>query len=313
MCIRDRISWEFNEYTLASNDSAFIQVTNNGPEIDSWEIEPDLPDGLSILNNGSIAGTPTHNTDWIEYTIWANNTGGSVGLLLWIVVHDLRADQEELLRGMGETNWGGWPSPILPIGEWAFPIGFTQEGYGSTIPVISGSHVGRGKMLGYGHESWVDGAGEAETEFSLRAVEWVCGENADVGLAYGAGFDDFEDELQAEGHTVHLSVTPADLSGIDCLLDEFWNGHDDQDNQNLIDFMLDGGGLIMGGHAWYWSYSNSDVAHNYPGNKIAKTTGLFISHAWGYNDVDLSDMPHELTRPHAAIEAIRADRIDNTA
>ncbi|MFL2499132.1 MAG: M60 family metallopeptidase, partial [Candidatus Thalassarchaeum sp.] len=145
----------------------------------------------------------------------------------------------------------------------------------------------------------------------LRAVEWVCGENADVGLAYGAGFDDFEDELQAEGHTVHLSVTPADLSGIDCLLDEFWNGHDDQDNQNLIDFMLDGGGLIMGGHAWYWSYSNSDVAHNYPGNKIAKTTGLFISHAWGYNDVDLSDMPHELTRPHAAIEAIRADRIDN--
>ena len=307
----DLISWEFNEYTLASNDSAFIQVTNNGPEIDSWEIEPDLPDGLSILNNGSIAGTPTHNTDWIEYTIWANNTGGSVGLLLWIVVHDLRADQEELLRGMGETNWGGWPSPILPIGEWAFPIGFTQEGYGSTIPVISGSHVGRGKMLGYGHESWVDGAGEAETEFSLRAVEWVCGENADVGLAYGAGFDDFEDELQAEGHTVHLSVTPADLSGIDCLLDEFWNGHDDQDNQNLIDFMLEGGGLIMGGHAWYWSYSNSDVAHNYPGNKIAKTTGLFISHAWGYNDVDLSDIPHELARPHAAIEAIRADRIDN--
>jgi len=212
---------------------------------------------------------------------------------------------------MGETNWGGWPSPILPIGEWAFPIGFTQEGYGSTIPVISASHVGRGKMLGYGHESWVDGAGEAETEFSLRAVEWACGENADVGLAYGAGFDDFEDELQAEGHTVHLSVTPSDLSGLDCLLDEFWNGHDDQDNQNLVDFVLEGGGLIMGGHAWYWSYSNSDVAHNYPGNKIAKTTGLFVSHAWGYNDVDLSNMPHELSRPHAAIEAIRADRIDN--
>ena len=67
----------------------------------------------------------------------------------------------------------------------------------------------------------------------------------------------------------------------------------------------------MGGHAWYWSYSNSDVAHNYPGNKIAKTSGLFVSHAWGYNNVDLSNIPHELARPHAAIEAIRADRIDN--
>ena len=106
-------------------------------------------------------------------------------------------------------------------------------------------------------------------------------------------------------------MAPGDLSGLDCLLDEFWNGHDDQDNQNLVDFMLDGGGLIMGGHAWYWSYSNTDLAHNYPGNKIAKTSGLFVSDAWGYNNVDLSDMPHELSTPNEAIKAIRGDRIDN--
>ena len=307
----DAISWPGLEFALEANESILIPATNDGPDIDTWEVSPALPSGLILLSNGSITGTPDERTGWIEYTIWANNTGGAAGLNLWIAVHDLAADQSDLLRGMGQTNWGGWPSPVLPIGQWAFPGGFAEEGYGSTIPVISGSHVGRGKMLGYGHESWVDGAGVKETEFSLRAVEWVCGENADVGLAYGAGYDDFEDELQGEGHTVHLSVTPADLSGIDCLLDEFWNGHDDQDNLNLIDFMLDGGGLIMGGHAWYWSYSNSDVSHNYPGNKIAKTTGLFVSHAWGYNTVDFRVVPHELTRPQAAIEAIRADRIDN--
>ena len=307
----DLISWENNEYILESNQSFFIQANNDGPEIESWEIEPQLPDGLYLLDNGSIFGSPTHNTNWIEYTIWANNSGGSVGLNLWIVVHDLRADQEELLRGMGQTNWGGWPSPILPIGEWSFPVGFAEGGYTDSIPVISASHVGRGKMLGYGHESWVDGAGVEQTEFSLRAVEWVCGENANVGLAYGAGFEDFEDELQAEGHTVHLSVTPADLTGIDCLLDEFWNGHDDQDNLNLINFMLAGGGLIMGGHAWYWSYSNSDVAHNYPGNKIAKTTGLIVSQAWGYNNVNLTETPHPLARPQSAIQAIYDDRINN--
>ena len=307
----DLISWENNEYILESNQSVFIQANNDGPEIESWVIEPQLPDGLTLLDNGSIFGTPTHNSNWIEYTIWANNSGGSVGLNLWIVVHDLRADQEELLRGMGQTNWGGWPSPILPIGEWSFPVGFAEGGYTDSIPVISASHVGRGKMLGYGHESWVDGAGIEETEFSLRAVEWVCGENANVGLAYGAGFEDFEDELQAEGHTVHLSVTPADITGIDCLLDEFWNGHDDQDNLNLINFMLAGGGLIMGGHAWYWSYSNSDVAHNYPGNKIAKTTGLFVSQAWGDNSVNLTETPHPLARPQSAIQAIYDDRINN--
>ena len=32
------------------------------------------------------------------------------------------------------------------------------------------------------------------------------------------------------------------------------------------------GGLVLGGHAWYWAYSNTDASHNYPGNKIAPTT-----------------------------------------
>ena len=186
-----------------------------------------------------------------------------------------------------------------------------RGGYTSQIPVISASHVGKGKMLGYGHESWVYGSGGVEeTAFSLGGVEWVCGKNADVGLAYGAGFEGFQDELESEGHTVHLSVSPDNLSGIDCLLDEFWNGHDDDDNSAIVSFLQDGGGLVMGGHAWYWSYSNTDVSHNYPGNKIAKTTGLFVSNAWGYNEVDMTDPPHELSRPRAAIEAIRADRID---
>ena len=306
----DGISWPSGQFALRSNQSAHIPVTNYGPDIETWEILPELPMGLTLHSEG-ISGTPTERTDWIQYTIWANNSGGSSEQILWIAIHDLRADQSDLLKGIGETNWGGWPSPILPVGEFAFPIGFAEGGYGSKIPVISASHVGRGKILGYGHESWVDGHGEEETEFSLRAVEWACGANADVGLAYGAGFDDFKDELQEEGHTVHLSVAPGDLSGLDCLLDEFWNGHDDQDNQNLVDFMLDGGGLIMGGHAWYWSYSNTDLAHNYPGNKIAKTSGLFVSDAWGYNNVDLSDMPHELSTPNEAIKAIRGDRIDN--
>jgi len=299
----DEIYWSESEYVLSSNTSVLIPVTNNGPYIDTWEVSPSLPSGLIILDNGTISGIPDSRTDWNEYTIWANNTGGAVGLSIWIVVHDLRADQNDLLRGMSEADFGGWPSPILPIGEWAFPVAFESSG----IPVVSASHVGKGKILGYGHESWVD---YTNHPFSLRAVEWVCGENAEVGLAYGAGFDDFENKLQDAGHNVHLSVTPSDLTGIDCLLDEFWNGHDDNDNTALVDFMNSGGGVIMGGHAWYWSYSNTDVAHNYPGNKIAKSTGLFVSSDWGYNDVYFQNIPHEYSTISNAIAAVLADRID---
>lgn len=299
----DEIFWLESEYIFSSNKTITIPVTNNGPEIESWEVSPPLPSGLQLLDNGTIYGIPDSRTEPKEYTIWANNSGGSAGLNIWITIHDLRADQNELLRGMNEADFGGWPSPILPIGKWSFPVAFESSG----IPVVSASHVGKGKMLGYGHESWVDNTNHP---FSLRAVDWVCGENAEVGLAYGAGFDDFEEKLREQGHNVHLSVTPTDLTGIDCLIDEFWNGHDDSDNSAIVDFIHSGGGLIMGGHAWYWSYSNSDVAHNYPGNKIAKSTGLFVSSDWGYNDVYFQNMPNEYSTISNAIAGVLADRID---
>ena len=305
-----QITWSSDEFALPSNKSVALSPLYFGPSIESWEVSPALPSGLQISGDGTIHGVPDSRTGWSEYTIWANNSGGNSSSTIWIAVHDLHADQKEILRGMGQTSWGGWPSPILPIGEWSFPVAFAEGGYSSQIPVISASHVGKGRMLGYGHESWVYGSGGSEeTAFSIGAVEWVCGNNADIGLAYGAGFETFQEELESEGHTVHLSVSPDDLSGIDCLLDEFWNGHDDQDNLAITSFLLEGGGVIMGGHAWYWSYSNTDVSHNYPGNKIAKTTGLFVSDAWGYNEVDMSIVPHELSRPRSAIEAIRADRL----
>ena len=305
------VTWASSEFALASNESTSIQPQYSGPSIDTWEVHPPLPSGLSISDSGIISGIPDQRTGWSEYSLWANNSGGSSFSSIWIAVHDLAADQSELLRGMGQTSWGGWPSPILPIGEWSFPVAFAEGGYTSEIPVISASHVGKGRMLGYGHESWVYGSGgDEETTFALKAVEWTCGANAVIGLAYGAGFDDFQDDLESRGHTVQNSVSPDNLSGLDCLLDEFWNGHDDEDNQHIVSFLMGGGGVIMGGHAWYWSYSNTDVSHNYPGNKIAKETGLFVSSAWGYNDVDMSELPHELARPRAAIQAIREDRIE---
>ena len=297
----DAIHWPGNEFAFKSNESITILATNDGPYIDTWEASPSLPEGIALLQNGTISGIPTARSDWQQYTIWANNTGGSVGLNIWMAVHDLRADQNELLSGLDDADWGGWSSLILPIGKWSFPLG--RDATDSTV--VAASHVGRGKMIGLGHESWVT----QNHEFNFRAVEWVCGEAANVGLAYGAGFDHWEDELRAEGHSVHLSVTPDDLSQVDCLLDEFWNGHDDEDNMAIEQFLLGGGGVIMGGHAWYWSYSNSDVPHNYPGNKISQTTGLMVSSDWGYNDIDF-DIPDIYYTPHNAIQGIYADRVE---
>ena len=146
-------------------------------------------------------------------------------------------------------------------------------------------------MVGYGHEGMVGKQGGGnETTLSLNAIEWACGGiNKVVGVQ--VDYDHFEDELQAEGFTVISNAWPSDLTGMDCFMGEFWNSYSNAENAGLEAFMLSGGGVILGGHSWYWSYSNDDVAHDYSGNKIIDTTGLFVSSSTGSATSDLQGSP----------------------
>ncbi len=297
------IQWPSFEMPLRVNTQISITPSNAGPTVESWESDPPLPDGLQFLPNGTIEGTPIERHPWTFHSLWANNSGGSLQQRVWLSVIDTQQDQSDLSYGIGSVDYPGYASSILPVGPYSFPIAVAGP---DDFPVISGSHVGRGKMIGYGHESWVDlTSNENALDFALRAVEWACGENAEVGLATGAGFDTFSDELEAEGHSTS-SAHPDDLSEVDCLIAEFWNGYDSGDNAAIVQFVSEGGGLIMGGHSWYWSYSNDDVAHEYPGNRIATHTGLLVSsiHGQGGENVRFDWGNDPLMTPWNAAQSI---------
>ena len=137
----------------------------------------------------------------------------------------------------------------------------------------------------------------------MNVMKWACNGVGNIGLEND--FNHFEDELIAEGFTVYTSITPDQLTNLDCFVGEFWNGWSDNQNSKIIQFLNDGKGLIMGGHSWYWSYSNSDVAHNYPGNKISPTTGLFVSTHSGSSQITLEEEPpHRWHRTIPAVEAL---------
>jgi len=80
------------ENTTATNNTAIISVviSPNGPgEIVTWELEGELPDGLTWTpSNQTIWGTPIELMTTTQYTIWANNTGGDVSATLNITVND---------------------------------------------------------------------------------------------------------------------------------------------------------------------------------------------------------------------------------
>ena len=295
------ISYQSTEVIIESNQSnTQINISNLGDTVDTWQSHPTLPPGLSFASDGTIFGTANTRVPRTNYTIYANNSGGSFELQINITVHDFDSDWAMITNGVSSVDYGSsWPSLILPFGQWSFPILSDWD----QRPIASAAYAGQGRVVGYGHESFVARTSGSEMTLSINAMKWACDGVGTIGL--WNDFNHFEDELVAEGFTVLTSVTPDQLAGLDCYVGEFWNGWSDAQNLKIETFLTSGHGLILGGHSWYWSYSNSDVAHNYPGNKIAPTTGLFVSSHSGSVQVSLGSAPERIQRTIPAITALQ--------
>ena len=64
--------------------------STTGGSATSWAISPSLPSGLTFNTaTGAISGTPeTLQTTAVTYTIWANNSGGSLSDQINITIND---------------------------------------------------------------------------------------------------------------------------------------------------------------------------------------------------------------------------------
>jgi hypothetical protein len=75
-------------YNNTASSDLPLNATLTGPgEITSWAIAPDLPNGLTFEpSNGTIWGIPTQRLTTTQFTVWANNSGGSTSASLNITV-----------------------------------------------------------------------------------------------------------------------------------------------------------------------------------------------------------------------------------
>ena len=117
----------------ASTDLPLVPTLTGPGEITSWAINGSLPSGLSFgMTNGTIWGVPLVNMTTTTYTVWANNTGGSLSTTINItvlepaVMLDYNPENMTLIRGVQMAtlfpsvsggNASSWAiSPDLPAG-----------------------------------------------------------------------------------------------------------------------------------------------------------------------------------------------------
>ena len=141
------LSYSPANLTLYNNTASTdlpLNATLTGPgEITSWAIYPGLPTGLTFeTSNGTIWGTPTQRVATTQFTVWANNSGGSAVAYLNITVlheapmftyssYNLTLVNNTQMTSLATTITGG------DITSWEvepdFPTGLTLGSVNGTI------------------------------------------------------------------------------------------------------------------------------------------------------------------------------------
>ena len=191
-------------------------------------------------------------------------------------------DWEALMKGIDGLSFGGsYASTIISHGDHAFPVVLDT----ANRAVVAAARMGDGRILHVGHE----GVLNSHQTLVLNAVHWMSEESPVIGVhADQAGLGEM---LSAEGYTVETR-TATQLAGVDIWVGNVYTDLGDEDYVSFQSFIEDGGGVITGGHAWYWSYSNDNAAQEHPGNRMLWGSGLTITQDYSApGDLPVTQIP----------------------
>ncbi|XP_072311755.1 TRPM8 channel-associated factor homolog [Eucyclogobius newberryi] len=180
------------------------------------------------------------------------------------VCKDFKDDLEFLLLGVSEFNMtGGTFSEVLVHGPLSFPIAANPDGRA----VIAGGYYGKGRVIVVSHEGLL--GNKTMAPFWNNAVHWLDqGRLGVVGVEANAAFDVLNESglnCRKTGFAPGLSVFVRTAYGGDHI-------------EQIQEFVAEGGGLLIGGHAWYWAQSHpgQNYLTEFSGNKLLNPMGLTL-------------------------------------
>ncbi|XP_019111803.2 TRPM8 channel-associated factor homolog [Larimichthys crocea] len=182
-----------------------------------------------------------------------------------VIGKDFEDDLEFLLKGVSEFDLqgGSIASEVLVHGPLAFPIGTTGDGRA----FLAGAYYGQGRVIVVTHEGFL--GRETLAPFWINAIHWLDeGRQGVVGVEPGY----LVDTLSKSGLNCEKSNFRKDLSVFVC------TAYRDDHAQEIQDFVAEGGGLLIGGHAWYWAQTHhgQNALTDFSGNKILNKMGLSL-------------------------------------
>ncbi|XP_041796255.1 TRPM8 channel-associated factor homolog [Chelmon rostratus] len=185
-----------------------------------------------------------------------------------VIGKDFEDDLEFLLQGVSEFDLqgGAIASELLIHGPLAFPIGTTSNGRA----FLAGAYYGQGRVIVVTHEGLL--GRETLAPFWINAIHWLDeGRQGVVGVVP----DHALKVLSKSGLKCEKTNFRKDLSVFVC------TAYSGDHVEEIQDFVAEGGGLLIGGHAWYWAQTHpgQNPMTDFSGNKILNKMGLSLLEA----------------------------------
>uniref|UniRef100_A0A8C4IF57 Peptidase M60 domain-containing protein n=1 Tax=Dicentrarchus labrax TaxID=13489 RepID=A0A8C4IF57_DICLA len=184
-----------------------------------------------------------------------------------VISKDFEDDLDFLLNGVTEFDLqnGVAASEVLVHGPLAFPIGTTEDGQ----VFLAGAYYGQGRVVVVSHEGLL----RRETLAPLwnNAIRWLDeGGQGIVGVA--PDLDQAFKLFSKSEFNCEKTNFREDLSVFVC------TAYSDEHVEEIQDFVAEGGGLLIGGHAWYWAqtHKGQNSMTDFSGNKILNKMGLSL-------------------------------------
>ncbi|NWV33117.1 TCAF2 factor, partial [Grantiella picta] len=179
------------------------------------------------------------------------------------------ATYELLVDGVGPWDFSGGfvPCELLLVGEDAYPVLLSAK----KQILIAVSQYGKGRMVVVSHEGILK---EPKfSQFLRNAVAWLkpCPE-AVVGVH--PRLDSLSQVLLGAGVQVQVGAELSPALGVFCM-----DAYDSSQAKGIVDFVKGGGGLLVGGQAWYWAsrHGKEKVLFEFPGNQVTSVAGVYFT------------------------------------
>ena len=224
-----------------------------------------------------------------------------------------KTEREKLLAGVGAVPKLGSPGPVAIWGNFAFPVLAAVEGGKAEMALAAAAGFGKGKVLIFGHNSYIDGgnAGSGSVGTLLvNAVKWVGGKDKPRVGVHGSSLASFLESKGFRAQKFSGSLDKKTLNDFDVVVCNAQGIVSTEEGQAVQDFIKGGGGFIAGMTGWAFEQTSGgqslSSAHGL--NQGLLAAGVAFTDSSGFGNAQLREFESrtDLPRMMNAFEAINA-------